>query len=373
MSYASLADHRTMALDRARNDAYAAALRDVVGSDTVVLDLGAGTGVLGLIAARMGAKRVYLVEPEDVVVVSEEIARANGLDRFVRLVQGRIEDVRLPEPVDVIVSAFTGNFLLAEDLLPTLFLARDRLLRPGGVLIPDAATMEAVPVSAAELYGRYVSGWSERQQGLDLGAGRAYAGHTIFFRAQGVREAAWLAEPAELAAMDLNTASEATVHTCVTHEIAESGICHGWVGWFSMRLGERWLSTSPRAQPLHWSPAFLPLDPPLPFECGERVSFALDRTAHGDWTWRVEARAGTQQHSTLLSVPMSPSTIQRAALDWTPSLSASGEAAAHVLARCDGSQSVDAIARTLASRFPERYATHAEALDFVQKLVRRYA
>src|SRR3954469_2494037 len=105
MTYVSVANHRSMALDRVRNDAYADALRAVVTPSSVVLDLGAGTGVHGLMAARMGARRVYLVEPEDVISVAEEIVHANGLDDVVRCVHGRIEHVDIPEPVDVIVSA----------------------------------------------------------------------------------------------------------------------------------------------------------------------------------------------------------------------------------------------------------------------------
>jgi len=73
-------------------------LPPLLGPDTVVLDLGAGTGVHGLMAARMGARRVYLVEPEDIISVAEEIAEANGLRDRVRCIQGRIEDVSLPEP-----------------------------------------------------------------------------------------------------------------------------------------------------------------------------------------------------------------------------------------------------------------------------------
>src|SRR5690606_17819269 len=93
MSYASVAGHRRMALDTNRNDAYARALAEVITPDTVVLDLGAGTGVHGLVAARLGARHVYLVEPEDVIALAEEIAAANGLADRVTAVQGRIEDV----------------------------------------------------------------------------------------------------------------------------------------------------------------------------------------------------------------------------------------------------------------------------------------
>jgi predicted RNA methylase len=75
MSYLSVASHRRMALDARRNDAYYAALAGAIRSESVVLDLGAGTGVHGLMAARLGARRVYLVEPEDIIALAEEVVR----------------------------------------------------------------------------------------------------------------------------------------------------------------------------------------------------------------------------------------------------------------------------------------------------------
>jgi predicted RNA methylase len=111
----------------------------------VVLDLGAGLGVHGLLAAAAGAKRVYLVEPEPVVQLAKEIARANGLADRIVILEGRIEEVELPEQVDLIISVFTGNLLYSEDLLPSLFHARDRYLKPGGHLVPDFAELLLAP------------------------------------------------------------------------------------------------------------------------------------------------------------------------------------------------------------------------------------
>jgi len=136
MSYSSVTGHRSMALDRVRNDAYAAALERVVTPTSVVLDLGAGLGIHGLLAARLGARRVYLLEPEDVISVAEEAVRANHLQDVVTCLHGRLEDVDVPEPVDVVVSVLTGNFLLSEDLLPILFRARDAFLKPGARSFP---------------------------------------------------------------------------------------------------------------------------------------------------------------------------------------------------------------------------------------------
>jgi SAM-dependent methyltransferase len=373
MSYSSVPRHRSMALDAVRNAAYAVALRQAVGPDTVVLDLGAGTGIHGLMAARLGARRVYLVEPEDIISVAEEIAVANGLRERVECLQGRIEEVSLPERVDVIVSVLTGNFLVTEDLLQTLFYARDHVLKPGGTLIPSAATMEAVPVSAEALHEDWIASWSSPQHGIDLSAARSYAANSLFYRGDALRHVPMLAEPKVLHTLDFRNASYEPIKIEVAYEITQSGLCHGWAGWSSMKLGDQWLSTSPRAAALHWSHAFLPLDPPMRFTKGDQVTFTLSRAPHGDWTWGVRTPTEKQRHSTLMSVPMAMRTIRQAALDYTPALRQDGRAQHYVLSRCDGARSVQDIVRELRHAFPSRFLSEDEALRFVQAIVRQLA
>jgi SAM-dependent methyltransferase len=336
-----------------------------------VLDLGAGTGVLGLIAARLGARRVYLVEPEDIISVAEEIVRANGLQDRVQCLRGRIEDVNIPERVDLIVSVMTGNFLVTEDLLPVLFKTRDRFLRPGGLLLPSAAAMEVVPVSAPAVHAKEIAAWSTPQHGVDLSVARGYAANTILYKADGVRDARFLADPATLLAMDFSTATSDHVHGEVNVEVTRGGVCHGWLGWFRMQLGDRWLSTSPREAHMHWSPAFMPLDPPLSLARGERAALTVDRPPRGDWTWQVKTRDGLQRHSTLLAAPMTPDTLRAASRQFTPALSDDGRAVVDVLTRCDGVTSVDALAEQLGRVHPDKYADEEEAVAFVQRAIRR--
>ena len=181
MSYSQVASHRSMVFDEYRNALYARAIRKFVTPDTVVLDLGAGIGIHGLLAAAAGAKRVYLVEPEPVVQLAREIARANGLADRIVILEDRIEDVQLPEQVDLIISVFTGNLLYSEDLLPSLFHARDRYLKPGGRMVPDFAELVLAPVSAPELHAKHIGCWSDPHLGLDFSSGRRFAANEMLW------------------------------------------------------------------------------------------------------------------------------------------------------------------------------------------------
>ncbi|MCC7007766.1 MAG: class I SAM-dependent methyltransferase [Acidobacteria bacterium] len=372
MSYADVSSHRPMALDAVRNGAYERALARVVTPDSVVLDLGAGTGVLGLIAARLGARRVFLVEPEDILQVAEEVVAANGLQDRVTCLHARIEDVTLPERADVIVSVMTGNLVVTEDLLPALLHARDAMLAPGGVLIPGAAALEVAPVSVPALHDKHVAAWSVPQCGVDLGAVRPYATNTLYFERDALRQADWLSPPQRLKTIDFGRDDYTPVHAAVEYEIERPGVCHGWAGWTCLAIGDDWLSTSPFAPAVHWAAAFLPLDPPLTVAAGDRLTLELARAPRGDWTWVTSTSTETQRHSTLLGTPMTSATLRRASVHYRPSLNADGRALLGVLTACDGRSDVAALASALRAAQPGRWDV-ADAIAFVQRAIKSFA
>ena len=185
MSYANLLSHQPMVFDEVRNRMYLDAMRRVITADSVVLDLGAGLGVLGLLAAKLGARKVYCVEPSPVSAQTPLLAKANGVaDRVVAL-RGRIEDVEIPEQVDVILSVFTGNLLFTEGLMPSLYHARDKYLKPTGAMIPDRARLMIAGVEAPKLYADTAGCYRRESLGIDYSLVAASAANGLYTSARG--------------------------------------------------------------------------------------------------------------------------------------------------------------------------------------------
>ena len=129
--------HRKMLADEVRSAAFEAALRRVIApGETTVADIGAGTGVLGFMAQRLGAREVHLIEHGPVIELAARIADANAIPglHFWQTNSGEILD---PPQVDVVVAEVLGNLALEENALETLADAR-RFLKEGGTLIPGA-------------------------------------------------------------------------------------------------------------------------------------------------------------------------------------------------------------------------------------------
>ena len=136
--------------DERRTGDYLRALGVAVRPGDVVLDIGTGSGVLAVAAARAGARRVYAVEASDIAEVAGRVFAANGVTDTVTLVPGWSRQIELPEPADVLVAEIIGNEPLEEEILETTLDARRRLLKPDARLIPYALSLLARPLRLPE-------------------------------------------------------------------------------------------------------------------------------------------------------------------------------------------------------------------------------
>lgn len=128
--------HIKMLNDRTRTSQYLKAIDEVVKPGDVVLDIGTGTGVLAVAAARAGARHVYAIEASGIGRSARTTFERNGLADKITLVEGWSTQVDLPEPADVLVSEIIGNEPLGEQVLEVTLDALKRLLKPQARLIP---------------------------------------------------------------------------------------------------------------------------------------------------------------------------------------------------------------------------------------------
>ncbi|GAA5881257.1 hypothetical protein JCM16303_004866 [Sporobolomyces ruberrimus] len=137
--------HEIMLKDAVRTNAY----RDFIThpanapvfKDKIVLDVGCGTGILSMFAAKAGAKKVYAVDASNVAYKAMRNIKANGFNDVIQVIKGKVEEIELPEKVDVIISEWMGYCLLYECMLDSVLLARDKYLAPNGLMVPSQTSI----------------------------------------------------------------------------------------------------------------------------------------------------------------------------------------------------------------------------------------
>ncbi|KAL0409099.1 UNVERIFIED_CONTAM: putative protein arginine N-methyltransferase 6 [Sesamum radiatum] len=170
-SYAHLGIHEEMIKDQVRTQTYRNAIfrnRDRIAGK-VVVDVGCGTGILSIFCAQAGARRVYAIDASDIAIQANEVVKANNLSDKIIVLHGRVEDVEIDDKVDVIVSEWMGYMLLYESMLGSVITARDRWLKPGGLILPSFATLYMAPISHPDRYKESIDFW-RNVYGIDMSA-----------------------------------------------------------------------------------------------------------------------------------------------------------------------------------------------------------
>lgn len=292
MSYVLPNSQLNMVYDDIRNHYYHACLKEVITPESVVLDLGAGLGIFGMMAAKLGAKKVYMIEPHNIIHTTRSIVSHNNLSHKIKCIQGKIENITLPEKVDVITSAFTGNFLLEENLLPSLFYARDHFLKPSGMLIPDTARMNIALVNGDKLY-QAVTRCDKENHGIDFSIIKPHALNTPIFKKPAAKNFIPCSNPEQIYQLDFYTDHEALCNTTSTLKITNNKPVHFIHGWFDIGFSDLWLNMGMENPKTHWTPVFFPLKPINP-DLGNNITVRIKRGIKDEWLWQL-SHNGEQQ------------------------------------------------------------------------------
>ncbi|KAJ1912942.1 Nuclear SAM-dependent mono-and asymmetric methyltransferase, partial [Mycoemilia scoparia] len=154
--------HEEMLKDEVRTLSYRNAILNNkhIFKGKVVLDVGCGTGILSMFAAQAGAEHVIGVDMSNIIDQAQQIVDENGFKGKITLIKGKMEEVTLPyDKVDIIISEWMGYFLLYESMLDTVLLARDKYLKPDGLVFPDKATMIIAGLEDSEYKEEKISFW----------------------------------------------------------------------------------------------------------------------------------------------------------------------------------------------------------------------
>lgn len=268
--------HRTLIADHVRNQAFHDALSRVIKTgETVVADIGAGTGLIGLMAAKLGAREVILYEAAEVAGVAAATIKANRA-RACHLMPCHSTEMEDPPRVDVVVSETLGNYAFEENIIDTLADARKRHLKDGGVIIPARIRQFVAPVISDRIHRELIV-WNDVGFGLDLSVARQMSLNNVYVRSLTPDELLDGGRGAKVwDTVTLGSDTRASRKGEASFKVETDETVYGFAYWWNAELIEGvTLSTAPDAPRTHWEQLYFPLEKPMALAAGESVLATL--------------------------------------------------------------------------------------------------
>jgi SAM-dependent methyltransferase len=369
-----LDEHRQYLADHPRVEGYASALRELVRPGDTVVDIASGTGILGLLACRAGAARVFAIDAGPIAGVARAVARANGFAARVEVQRCHSSEARLPERADLVVSDQIGRFGFDAGILRLSADARARFLKPGGTLIPSRIDLIVAPVEHPSHFDR-VAFWGTRPCGFDfatVGVMAANTGYPTRFAADHL-----ISPPATGCRIDLAAASPGVLRIDVSFTAARPGILGGIGGWFHAQLSPSTTVSNSPLDPgrIRRRQVFFPIERQVPVEAGDRIAVAMRILPDEhivSWTVDVSPRTGPAvrfAHSTLKGMLMEARDLRMTHPGYRPVLTTRGAARRSVLELCDGARTLAQIEAEVFARHADLFGSAADAAVFVGEVM----
>ena len=286
-SYVDISVHELMLKDKPRTLSYMQFIdqNKHLFNGKVVLDIGAGTGILSCFAARAGAKIVYAIEASNIASICESIVYQNDLQDKITVIQQPVEEVILNcRYVDVIISEWMGFYLLHESMLDSILVARDKWLSPNGIILPSHACLYIAPVAMKKYHNEHFAYW-KNVYGFDFSPAIPLALEKFFKQPiiEVVKEDQLMSSPQKILDIDLKTVTLSEVQSLrkeLHFKIEKSGSLHGFVSWFDVVFldpkgkgpkSKLVLSTSPCSELTHWKQTVFFLPSPLLVDANDSI------------------------------------------------------------------------------------------------------
>ena len=377
-----LPDYGEMIADTGRTSAYARALEARITPASVVLDIGTGPGILALLACRAGARKVYAVEPGDVIQLAREASAANGYADRIQFIQAMTTDIELPERVDGIVADIHGASPMYGKSIVSILDARARFLQPGGWIVPARETLWAAPVSSPLGHKHAIEAWTT-EYGFDLASARMRSANTWHKRSLSADEL--IGAPKSWAVLDYSSLSGPSVSGEVSWTVEQTAVGHGIGVWFDTETAPGiGFSNSPVSGEQHvFGQGFLAWPAALTLSAGDLVVVRLRADFAGEgyvWGWDTRvldgasgAETAAYRQSTWLAAPLSAERLRRRAGSFVPALTDAARVDRRILELMEHGRSLSTIASAILIEFPSAFANIDEALTRAGCLAERYS
>lgn len=372
----SLTGYTRMIDDRVRTDAYLAALERAVTPGAVVVEIGTGTGFFAVMAARLGAKRVFAIEPDPAIEAAREVAREAGVSDRIEFIQALSTAVTLPEPADVLLSDLRGVLPAFGHHIPSIADARSRLLALGGVQIPQSDTLRMALLESEDAFHCDLGHHDPAPHGVSFEPVRRRLANS--WRKRAVTGAELLSDGVEWARIDYRTVIGTRVTGTARLTALRDGVAHGICAWFDATLLPGiGFSNHPAERASVYGQAYYPFPCAVPVGAGEVVEVSLDGQLVGDeyaWRWRAHtpAKGWRCDQTTFRGAPLDARRLERRSGRFVPGATRRAALDGWILQRMDGSRDNQRLALEAAAAFPDLLPTEDVALAYVADLAERY-
>lgn len=366
-----LDEHLGYVADAIRLKCYRAAIAQVVAPGYSVVDLGCGSGILGLFCLQAGAALVYAIDDSAIIEIARESLTRAGFGERAVCMPGKSGQIELPKCVDVVVCDHIGYFGFDYGLVAICQDARQRFLKPNGTLIPSTIRLNIVAVDSQKCTD-LVNGWQVAGIPREfhwLRNNSINTKHSVNLCADDL-----LGPPAVLGDINFYADNPDFFSWTADLRIDRAGAMSGVAGWFDCELAKDvWMTNSPLSDnPIHRPQAFLPIEAVVPVKEGDIVKVTImARPTENLIAWTVEFSATGQRfsHSNWQGMLLSSEDLFRARPNHVPQLNRQGLARKMVLGYCDGNRTAQEIGCAVLRDHPHLFPSHTEILNFVQRVL----
>ncbi|MCB1024562.1 MAG: 50S ribosomal protein L11 methyltransferase [Acidobacteria bacterium] len=383
MHFYDFVGYCSMLTDERRVDAYVNALKKTINEDSIVLDLGAGTGIFSILACDYGAKKVYSVEVNPLIKLLNDVIEDRGYESRIEVIQEFSNKIELDEKANLLISDIHGGFPLFESSIETMIDARERLLTKDAIIFPKKETIYFAVSQAEEIYENNVKRYLKDFYGFSIPSAERLV-FNRWFSAKSKTEKL-LSDPGVFGEIDYRTITEPSFSQEFRFEIKEDGIAHGLRGWFENELVDGiGVSNSIDVEKTTYSSPFFPFEREVEVKAGDVVSALISaRYEKGDyaWSWKTEffekgdpTKPITQfNQSVLASMFMEPSVVLKQSEYFVPKQNEAAEIDSLILNSIDGEAMNGDIADLLLEKYPKVYKSFESALNYVAAFSQKYS